>query len=97
MLIKYYTYDGSLIIIDNVKDIEVPSGFVSYDPIQAGDDFKDYLFDNFLDDSQLDIAIKRTRIITYSNGEGACRLIVCGTAYICNDDGKTIEKVSALD
>ena len=91
MLIKLYTEDNSLAIIDNITDISVPS-FPAHGEY-ASENYKVY---NFETPTELKTEQKRPfKIIEFAKN-APCILYVYGTAYICNDDGKTIEKVSVL-
>lgn len=83
MIIKYYTTQGTTIILDNLTDVHI------YDsrPLFEGE-FNLFEFDRALDKDE------KTKFITYAR-DGACMLVVHATAYVCNDDGKTIEKVCA--
>lgn len=83
MIIKYYTQDGSLVIIENVEDVCVPSS-----PLVDSSEDQDYAYFDF----DPDALTEPRKHITYAK-EGPCVLCVRGTAYICNNDGKTIEKV----
>lgn len=91
MLIKYYTLDGSLVIIDSICDVSSPSNpaFGEY----ASDNYKVYDFDTKDHGTHGSTPNGTPKIIEFAN-DGPCILKVFGTAYICNDDGKTIEKVS---
>lgn len=83
MIIKYYTQDASLIIIENVTDVCVP----------ANPAFGDYALEPWqVFDFDSDQAGNPPKIISYAK-DGPCMLKVWGVAYICNDDGKTLEKV----
>lgn len=85
MIIKYYSYvDQSIYIIDGVQDVAVPSNpaFGDY----ALHPWKVFNFDTSLPTDYV------AKAITFSK-DGPCMLRVYGTAYICNDAGKTIEKV----
>lgn len=85
MIIKNYTRDGSLTIIDNVTDVAVPTA----------PSFGDYALDPWAVFEFEDAALtseEKPSVITYAK-DGPCALKVWGVAYICNDDGKTIETV----
>lgn len=88
MIIKYYTEDKTLIIIDKVEDVEVPfkPAFGDY----TDEAWKCYDFDNQDRDPNYR---KPSKVITFAK-DGMCALKVYGIAYICTDDGKTIEKVA---
>lgn len=85
MLIKYYSQDASLHIIENVTAVRVPAnpamGDYALEPWQV------FCFDEELTRDQ-----KPVKVISYEK-DGPCMLKVYGVAYICSDDGKTIEKV----
>lgn len=95
MLIKYYSKDQSLIIIDGICDISVPS-FPAHGEY-ASENYKVYDFDNCFKEQSGRVVNPELphKIIEFSK-DAPCILKVYGTAYICNDDGKTIEKVEAL-
>lgn len=84
MLIKYYSLDGSLVIIDGICDISVPTSPPRGE--YASNNYKVYEFDHIPEPSA------PITIIEFAK-DAPCILKVYGTAYICNDDGKTIEKV----
>lgn len=103
MLIKYYSYlpnnnDGhgpvqpDLIIIEKAGNIVVHGGLYSHDDIGPEEQevyasmFAD-CFDYILQD------LPQKRLITFVKDGSLTRLSVFGTAYICNDNGETIEKV----
>lgn len=98
MIIKYYTKDGTLVLIEHVADICVPTrpafGDYSLDfwRVFDFDSEKDY---NGRPDRKPNDP-KPHSVITYSDGNGPCALYVYNTAYICTDEGKTIEKVSSV-
>lgn len=96
MLIKIYSrFDNTLHIIDGVTDVSVKDGNVSYNPHRPIDpelSGKDLFLEVRAPDEDYETEYV-TREITYAK-DGICRLFICGVAYICNDDGKTIEKVS---
>lgn len=83
MLIKYYTTDATLIIIENVTDVAVPASLNAEDYSA----YAEYCFDAVSEDTGFPC-----KYITYSK-DGPCALMVYNIAYICNDEGKTIEKV----
>lgn len=89
MIIKYYTADLRTIIIDGVSDVHINAnpcfGDFALDPWQV------FKFDEPEDCVPIP---KPSKVITYSK-EGCCVLYVYNVAYVCNDDGKTIEKVVA--
>jgi hypothetical protein len=83
MLIKYYNLQGDIHIIEGIQDVSIPK-----DPKDSSDDkWSIYSFD-----PSLDSGCSPPKIIEYAK-DGPCRLYVYGTAYICNDDGKTLHKV----
>lgn len=87
MLIKLYTKDASLHMIENVTDVSVPAnpafGDYSLEPWQV--------FDFELERPQ-DEREKPGKVITFAK-DGPCMMKVWNVAYICTDEGKTIEKV----
>jgi len=104
MIIKYYTYlpnnnDGhgpvapDLIIIENCENVVVHGGiFGSND---TGPDINRSQIQNFLDNGDYIMQdLPPKKLITFAKGGFVQRLEVYGTAYVCNDDGKTVEKVS---
>lgn len=104
MIIKYYTYlpnnnDGhgpvapDLIIIENCENVVVHGGIFGSDETGPNTnviqrlillDNNDYLMQD----------IPPKKLITFRKDGFVQRLEVYGTAYVCNDDGKTVEKVS---
>lgn len=86
MLIKHYTLDGSLYIIDNVQDVHVPTN-----PAMGDYSLEAWKVFDF-DDPKETVTVHKPKIITYVC-DGPCVLKVYGISYICNNDGKTIEKV----
>lgn len=101
MLIKYYTLaptdrpSGSLHIIEGVSSVSVPqevfsSGERPQDVVH--DSATCYRLDNFGPEQQPNPFFKK--IITFKENDGTYGYLeVFGKAYVCNDDGKTIEKV----
>ena len=85
MLIKYYTTDERTIILDNISDVHINSNPAFGD--FALDPWVVYSFDE--PDDEL---LRPNKVITFAK-DGPCVLYVFGTAYVCNDEGKTIEKV----
>jgi len=83
MIIKYYTNDPQplIVILENVSDVTV-----FQDEPEIEGEFTTLNFDNQVGGTH--------PCITYAD-DGVRLLHVYGTAYICNNDGKTIEKVSA--
>lgn len=103
MLIKYYSYlpnnnDGhgpvqsDLTIIERCENLVVHGGI--YSPDDFGPQSHDPLVYMFLDvhDYILQDSPKKKFITFYKEGQ-LTRLAVFGTAYVCNNDGETIEKV----
>lgn len=95
MLIKNYTRSGDLQIIENVKDVTVKAACICYDPtVPTVGPWKEFFFEPVQDLSS-DDAKGTTYVaqeICYAH-DGPCKLFVTGHAYICNDDGKTLEKI----
>lgn len=88
MIIKYYSTDSTLTIIEDVTDIRVPANpaFGDY----ANDPWLVFDFDH--DNDTPVMPPHPQKVISYAK-DGPCMLKVYGVAYICNDEGKTIEKV----
>jgi len=88
MLIKYYSTSGDVIIMDNVQDVRInpnPAfGDFALDPWQV------FEFDNI--EQNCAPPQRPSKVITFAK-DGPCVLYVWNVAYVCNDDGKTIEKV----
>ena len=87
MLIKYYTADLRTIIIDGIQDVH----------INANPAFGDFALDPWkvfdFEEPQDQAPVPRpSKVITYAK-DGPCVLYVRNVAYVCNDEGKTIEKV----
>ena len=87
MLIKHYTLDGTLAIIPNVDTVWV------YPPekhLQQDDDCNDY----FAYTSEC--KAETHKVLSFHIEEKPYVLRITGgiTAYICNDEGKTLEKVT---
>ena len=98
MLIKIIALSGDIHIISNVDDVSVLRGDKSYSPNDpAPHPMKDFFFD-WLDTNDPyepdHDKVYSVREIHFSK-DGPCRLFVARLAYICNDDGRTIEKVVA--
>lgn len=88
MLIKNYTTDGTLVIIDGITDVAIPKnppfGEYALEPWQVFD------FEN-----EKRPKSEKPYVITFSK-HGPCALKVWNKAYICNDEGRTIERVNYL-
>ncbi len=94
MLIKLYTKKNDLHIIENVKDVSVMNGDMSYNPDVPDDSgFQVFVFDEFPHSVKSD-GEYLVREIRYAD-DGPCKLLVANKAYICNDEGRTLEKVVA--
>lgn len=90
MIIKLYTRGAvnNLHIIENVKRIKVHGGDSNYLPL-----FVDDLVSPF-DLEHLNHAGEPCKAIQFEREDGSIEtLVVLNKAYICNDDGKTIETV----
>lgn len=87
MLIKYYAVNGNVHIIEDVTDVTV---LANYPGDSSEDVTQEYIFDDpevvAGDNPQV------ARVVQYAK-DGPCRLFVFGTAYICSNEGKTLEKV----
>ena len=81
MLIKYYTTQATTVILDNVSDICI---YKEKPELENG-------YDSFCFSDETS---EFPQYITYAKN-GPCMLHVHGLAYVCNDDGKTIEKVGS--
>lgn len=99
MIIKYYDYILSpvsdLFIIENVENVVVHGALFQSD--DTGPDINQYQLHLFYDNDQLISNDKPSKkLITFRQNGVTCRLAVYGTAYICNNDGETIEKVAPI-
>lgn len=104
MLIKYYGYDYAnpeipaptapdLFIIENIENVVVHGGVFGTD--DHGPDINTVQIHRFYDrDSEIQAARPSKKLITFTKDGSVNRLQVYGTAYVCNNDGETIEKVS---
>lgn len=81
MIIKYYTTQASTIILDGVSDV-----CIYKEKPELSEGFDTFTFS--------DEKSEFPQYITYAK-DGPCMLVVNGLAYVCNDDGKTIEKVGS--
>lgn len=81
MLIKYYTTQATTIILDGVSDI-----CIYKEKPELSNGYDEFIFSE--EKSEF------PKYITYAKN-GPCMLQVNGIAYVCNDDGKTIEKVGS--
>jgi len=99
MLIKYYDYTLSpvsdLFIIENIENVVVHGAI--FQPEEMGPDINQVQNHLFYDN---DVLIETDRpskkLITFRKDGCIQRLAVYGTAYICNNDGETIEKVAPI-
>ena len=90
MLIKIYTLNNNIHIIENVQDVTV------YDKSPSDiDDAELYIFDDISVFDEGDNKKLSPKFIEYAK-DGVCRALIYNKAYICNNDGKTLEKVVAL-
>lgn len=108
MIIKNYNACDDLQIIENVNDIQISKGeYQIPDKVESFSDFNigpqrdliiaipfEYFRTPKLGSSHINV-----RIVDYKkSGEDFYRRLLVGNiAYICNDQGKTIEKVSVSD
>lgn len=91
MLIKYYTAGiPNLHIIENVSNVVANAGFYDHRKDSACD-FSKSILDKISDDENWP---RETLTIDYVKEGTKFRLFVFGVAYICNNEGKTIEKVT---
>ena len=89
MLIKYYDLNNNIHLIEKVKDVSI---YKSVPEANEG-----LLETIVLEGFDFSKEIKDPCKIVHYSDNGLKQLLVFNVAYICNDDGKTIEKVSALD
>jgi hypothetical protein len=83
MLIKYYSPTGSIHLIENVSDVAII-------PEPDHEQYKSDAWDYF--DFDQGPTIDKPTVVSFGR-DGACARAVRGYAYICNDEGKTLEKV----
>ena len=88
MIIKYYDLDKNIHLIENVKDISIYNRL----PEEPIAEIETIVLEGFDLSKEITIPCK---VVHYSDN-GLKQLLVFGIAYICNDDGKTLEKVSML-
>lgn len=88
MIIKYYNNIGDLHIIENVEEVAVPFKHVEDPQTYSDSGFRVYNLDDHVSSSII------PRIVTYVKDNTPCALRVTGIAFICTNEGKTIEKVS---
>lgn len=96
MIIKYYTLKSpsELFIIDNAQSVRVIQNIFS--GLSSGPDAS--MVDiHVCYDSDEDVHGKRVQFIDFTQDEVRHRLSVYGKAYICNDQGKTIEPVDPVN
>jgi len=89
MIIKYYTSDLRTVIIDGVSDVHINSN-----PAFGDFALKPWQVFKFDEPENCAPTPRPSKVITYAK-DGPCVLYVYNIAYVCNDDGKTIEKVGA--
>ena len=92
MIIKYYTneFPETLYILEDVSDIEAPTSLVTeHTPSEIHEaPVVVHQYDRNYDEKSF------AKIVFFKKDGALHQLNVFGTAYICNNDGKTIEKVS---
>lgn len=88
MLIKNYTKDGNMHIIDGVSDVSVLNNFN-----QDIGDSENILYQEELAELAKDDHPVCKAIQYIDRDERLTTLMIANVAYICNDQGKTIEKV----
>ncbi len=88
MLIKYYDLNNNIHLIEKVKDVSI------YNKVPEESDEIETMV---LEDFDFSKEVKNPCKVVHYADNGLKQLLVFGKAYICNDDGKTIEKVCALD
>lgn len=95
MLIKVVAANGDIHIIENVQDVSVKAGMQDFFPYKSLDEL-DYYQRMFFEHGDYEGQESKysVREINYAK-DGPCRLYICNLAYICTDEGKTIEKVVA--
>lgn len=102
MIIKLYAPDEKLFIIENARGVVVHGGLFVFNSV---DELSDLAFGP---DPKTSLEIFYTiqepqtsdgrycKFIDYHNGEGVRkRILVEHLAFVCSDEGKTIEKVDA--
>lgn len=100
MLIKYYGYipesppsSPDLFIIEDVTNLIVHGGI--FNAFETGPDISVVQINLFYDkDAQIKAEEPFKKLISFVKNGEVNRLAVFGTAYVCNNDGETIEKVS---
>ena len=85
MIIKLYTRNESLFILEGVEDVSVPSNPAKGD--YALEPWSVYDFETHEEEPE-----RTPKYIEYAK-DGPSVLKVFNLAYICNDEGKTIETV----
>lgn len=108
MILKVFGTDNAIHLIENCEDVSVHMGSYSFNPqmpLPIGwGPYTDkdrqpcfpYIYHENLDPSRdqspKDLLVK---VIDYKKGGDWFRVIIDAFAYVCSDDGKTIEKVVA--
>lgn len=100
MLIKYYGYipesapsSPDLFVIENASNVVVHGGIFKTN--EHGPDINIVQNHLFYDkDSEIQSEKPFKKLISFFKDGCIHRLQVYGTAYVCNDNGETIEKVS---
>lgn len=99
MIIKAYTneFPGKCVLIDSAEDVVVHRNLFSNQSV--GPDFGQINTLRYIDDpekkAETDASCDQFMFIDYVQKGIGTRLVIRNYAYVCNDDGKTIEKVSA--
>jgi len=88
MLIKLYTLENDIHIIEGVQDVTVYNTAP-----ESPRECELFVFDDI--GKVVGNPAFPSRIIEYAK-DGICQLLVFNKAYICNDDGKTLEKVVSV-
>lgn len=81
MIIKYYTTQLTTIILDGVSDV-----CIYQEKPELDGEYEEYFYS--------EEKAEHPKYITYAK-DAPCLLRVDNIAYICNDEGKTIETVKA--
>lgn len=99
MIIKAYTnqFPGQCVLIDGAQDVIIHRNLFS--DRDVGPDYGiNITCMRYIDDPEKDTEIKAPTdhfmFIDYVQKGIGTRLVIRNYAYVCNDDGKTIEKVS---
>lgn len=95
MIIKLYTRNDELIIIENITDVRISNKMQEYSPNKPTliGPYKESFYDGSLNSTSDNetYAVREIRFVKDGVGNS---LYISNFAYVCNDDGKTIEKVS---